>query len=401
MNNSLCLFTNEFPYGLQETFIENEIEVLCQNFDRVVIVPLFKNGSVREFPFKNLHIMTPVNNSRKVTLHKFILLLYPVFWITFLMGIKEVGFGLKKIIKVMKQAFIIARLKKYISKRPEVNDTDIWYFYWGTNAISVLPFLKNHPKSIARYHGYDLYSNDVRSGEIQVFQKEITENVNKAFFVSENGRDYFQSRFKELRDRLEISRLGVPDRGISLSSEDDILRVVTCSNVYNVKRVDLFARALAKLKDIPVHWVHFGDGPQELKLKVFKEVSQFNNNINFTFMGRRKNDEVMKYYADNPVDLFVNTSESEGLPVSIMEALSFGIPVMATNVGGCSELINGQNGWLIDKNSSAASIANELKSFYQNKFKSNEYRIEARNSWASLVNSDFNYLEFINQLKSI
>jgi len=44
--------------------------------------------------------------------------------------------------------------------------------------------------------------------------------------------------------------------------------------------------------------------------------------------------DVLNYYASNPVDVFINTSSSEGLPVSIMEAMSFGIPVIATNVGG-------------------------------------------------------------------
>ncbi len=50
--------------------------------------------------------------------------------------------------------------------------------------------------------------------------------------------------------------------------------------------------------------------------------------------GGISNAEVFQFYRDNKVDLFVNASTSEGLPVSIMEAISFGIPSIATNVGG-------------------------------------------------------------------
>ena len=49
----------------------------------------------------------------------------------------------------------------------------------------------------------------------------------------------------------------------------------------------------------------------------------------------------------NDFDLFVNMSLSEGIPVSIMEAISFGIPIIATNVGGNAEIVNDETGVLI------------------------------------------------------
>lgn len=401
MNNSVCLFTNEFPYGLQEAFIENEIEVLCEKFDRVIIVPVFKNTTIREFPLKNLEIMTPVNNSRDITVFKLVLLLYPVFWKTFFEGMREVGFSYAKFIKSVKQAFIVARLKKYIEKRPEVMDVDLWYFYWGTNACSVLPFLNKHPKSITRYHRYDLYDEDIDGGGAQVFQRKVLEKVNRAFFVSDDGRKYLEKKFSDLRDKLEVSRLGVPDRGMSRPSEDKVLRIVTCSNIYKVKRVDLFARALSKIRDIPIHWTHFGDGPQDMKIKLFKQVSKFGGNINFTFMGRRKNSEVMEYFSSSAVDLFVNVSESEGLPVSIMEALSFGIPVIATDVGGSGELINGKNGWLINKDINADKLSRLIIEYHKMGLNNIAFRESARESWANLVDSELNYQSFVTKLLEI
>ncbi|NJK95527.1 MAG: glycosyltransferase [Bacteroidales bacterium] len=54
--------------------------------------------------------------------------------------------------------------------------------------------------------------------------------------------------------------------------------------------------------------------------------------------------------------MFLNTSLSEGVPVSVMEALSFGLPVIATDVGGTGELINDEVGMLINPEISPALL---------------------------------------------
>ena len=51
----------------------------------------------------------------------------------------------------------------------------------------------------------------------------------------------------------------------------------------------------------------------------------------------------------NSLDLLINTSSIEGIPLTAMEAISQGTPVIAPNIGGISELIiDGQNGYLYD-----------------------------------------------------
>ncbi|NCO54621.1 MAG: glycosyltransferase, partial [Bacteroidetes bacterium] len=63
------------------------------------------------------------------------------------------------------------------------------------------------------------------------------------------------------------------------------------------------------------------------------------------------------------VDLFINVSESEGIPVSIMEALSAGIPVIATNVGGTNEIVNNDVGFLIDKEFEINTAVNIINNY--------------------------------------
>ena len=64
-----------------------------------------------------------------------------------------------------------------------------------------------------------------------------------------------------------------------------------------------------------------------------------------------------EYYSANRVDLFISLSASEGLPVSMMEAISFGIPILATGVGGVPEIVNTSTGRLVKADDSANSIA--------------------------------------------
>jgi glycosyltransferase involved in cell wall biosynthesis len=70
-----------------------------------------------------------------------------------------------------------------------------------------------------------------------------------------------------------------------------------------------------------------------------------NNSLNFI----GETPEVDKYLLNS--DLFMLISNYEGLPVSIIEALSVGLPIIASNVGGVNELVNdGLNGFLVTKN---------------------------------------------------
>lgn len=63
------------------------------------------------------------------------------------------------------------------------------------------------------------------------------------------------------------------------------------------------------------------------------------DNIQYEFKGNVSNTELMKQYQDKNYYVFVNVSSSEGIPVSIMEATSFGIPCIATDAGGTKEII--------------------------------------------------------------
>jgi glycosyltransferase involved in cell wall biosynthesis len=89
-------------------------------------------------------------------------------------------------------------------------------------------------------------------------------------------------------------------------------------------------------------------------------------NILYNFLGFLPTNEVYLYYKNKPIDVFLNVSASEGLPVSIMEAQSCGIPVIATAVGGTPEIVNEKVGILLSPNPTPEEIGSTIEYLIDN-----------------------------------
>lgn len=85
-------------------------------------------------------------------------------------------------------------------------------------------------------------------------------------------------------------------------------------------------------------------------------------------------------------------SSSEGIPVSIMEATSFGIPTVALNVGGVGEIVNERNGMLLGQVATPREIAVAITSI-DNK-NSVQFRRQVKEVWDERYNADKNYVQF-------
>ena len=164
------------------------------------------------------------------------------------------------------------------------------------------------------------------------------------------------------------------------------MTIVSCSAISPVKRVGLLLRALRELsRSAPVQWIHFGDGP--LRGQLESEIDALaDDRLQVDLRGQTANSDVMAFYLATPVDVFVNVSDSEGVPVSIMEAMSVGIPIVATDVGGVSEVVGvGKgSGTLIDAAASADEIAEAIR-------RTAEMRdLDPRATWEEFSNANEN-----------
>ena len=138
-------------------------------------------------------------------------------------------------------------------------------------------------------------------------------------------------------------------------------------------------------------------------IRISGHLSLFKNSKKNIMMFKKiYNSEIMKWYINEIPSLFINLSSSEGIPVSIMEAMSFGIPVIATDVGGTSEIVNNENGYLISENPSIEEVKSLICDYltltdYQKNLKKNA----AYKTWENSYNAEINYTEFCNLITQL
>ncbi len=127
-------------------------------------------------------------------------------------------------------------------------------------------------------------------------------------------------------ERLGLSRSN-PTTG------DEQLKIIAVGSLINEKAYHVMIEACAKLKPDEFLLHIAGEGP--LRAELEELVSQKGLEKNVIFLGNITNVNEKLARAD----LFLMTSDVEGLPISLLEATLMGLPAIVTNVGGCAEVI--------------------------------------------------------------
>ena len=150
--------------------------------------------------------------------------------------------------------------------------------------------------------------------------------------------------------------------------------------------------------NIPIKWIHIGDGELYSYIKEFAERKL--SKESFKFLGKIDNEKILSTYVNEDVDFLINMSDSEGLPVSMMEAFSMGIPVIARNVGGISEIISKECGCLIQREDDVYLKANDFFEIrLNNPALYKRISSAAYEKWLKLFNAQTNYSDFIEKIK--
>ena len=276
------------------------------------------------------------------------------------------------------------------------------YSWWSVpEALGIAEQLRSTGvPMVTRIHGFDLYGEQDRLGFVP-FQRQLIESVDRVFSASRAGERYLQSRYPDLADKLSVAYLGVdPPPATSIPSTDGTFRIVSCSSLVPVKRIGLLIEALDILEDrgVEFEWTHLGDGPERASLQAQAAVL----GGRARFLGQIPPDEVRPWLTRNPVDVFCNVSSSEGLPVTLMEAASCGIPLLATDVGGNNEIVDDSVGCLIPGFSGPESVADVLADMArESESTKNQWRRRSLERWQSTFDAQSNYEAFAGSLMSI
>ncbi|MEZ4937852.1 MAG: glycosyltransferase [Crocinitomicaceae bacterium] len=391
----LYLFTAEYPFGNAETFIEPELEKLSLEFDKVVIFPYayFQLDSTpRRIP-QNCEI----RNFEKAKGNKLRLLQNNSLVFSMIKGCwKERPIKEKKNLlhEIANYLSIKDQLKNFIEMDEQKGSHITFYSYWFDHWASILSILKREHKLASfssRAHGYDVYDDrHLYSIPFRSFQMKY---VSKVFTISESGSKYLKSRFPNSIGKIHRSYLGTKEPNIkSRVKNNEFLVVLSVSSLHPVKRVHLLMDSL-KLVKRKVHWIHFGN--EEMDQNIQSKVKELPDNVLMDWKGVVSNSDLRTFLDNNWIDVFVNVSESEGLPVSMMEAISYGIPILATDVGGTSEIVNPLTGKLLPKDFDVSILAQLIQDFERNEFDSEKIQ----SFWNSNFNAEINFPEFARLLK--
>ena len=415
----LVILCSNFPYGFGEPFLEVELEYLKKQFDEITICTTDRCDRSVDAQFQVPEGVKIEDFSAKISLADKLTNLWRLMFDTDLSEEKSiiknayhshVSWGKLKTMLVSKLRALKLKhqLERFIERHSQ--DNVFLYSYWADDSALALSYIKQeNPKLVAfcRVHGWDLYFE--RSSYFYLpFRKLIFNGLDAVFPISENGKNYLLSHFDTIinRGRVYQSRLGI--KTVESLPEPNQkfrrFRLISCSNLIPIKRVELIVNALAHVADLEIDWTHFGDGSESdtIAEKAEKLLGP-KENIEYHFPGRIPNWEVLEYYSDHTVDLFITLSRYDGIPVSIMEAMSFGIPALATDVGGVSEIvINRKTGFLLDQEVEPKDVAEVIqKVATMPEAEYNAMRQEAKNIWGTFYSADINYPAFCEKVLAL
>lgn len=405
MATELWLFTMRFPYGHGEAFLENELPVLCEGFGRVRIFPLHAGGTLRELPanVEVVDLFGPGQEYRSITMGG-LLARVGSAWALWRQGREaapdEAVFNRHKreFLSQIRQAMERQRLLEQRYGPAYHPDRVRLYSYWTSDWATVLGLWKRRDPRIrfhTRMHGFDMFRERAMDGWPR-FQPFHLQHADRIFIASQAGMDYMATRHPGYRERFKLAYVASSDHGLARWAPANALRVVSCSNLVELKRVPLIAAALARVPG-PVRWTHFGAGPEQHAVE--QAIAALPANVEVQLMGSRPNSEVIEWYKESPVDVFVHASRTEGgAPVALKEAASFGIPLVAADAGGVREVVTDETGILLENDLSAETIGQVLAGFKESPWYTVQARERVRAFWADRFEAGMVYRELLREL---
>lgn len=409
---NLLLVTAGFPFGDWERgFLTTEFKWLRENFSVTVLSigredplqhPIEEGVRVERFLYKEM---------KRSALSKLALLRYllvPAVFKEAVRSVKDASSMGQAMSRVLLNCAYYARSRQVgqvMERLIKEQNVDLVYTYWATEpAVAACRLKKTHPglRFITRFHGHDLY-RERKPSCWQPYRRLIGCFADRLIFACRAGMDYFVQNWG-FEEKTQLHYLGCSESVACAHGESQTLRVVSCSNLIELKRVDLLIHALSLLPPaVQVRWDHFGDGVEAEKLKKMAQQT-LKENVTWNFHGHVANHLLRQQFYQLDPDVFVTTSSTEGgVPVSIQEALSVGIPVIGTAVGGVPEaVIPGKTGFLLEGTPDPETVADALLRFAQ---LSPEEKLALQNGALELWNACFcaerNAQNFVKELHKI
>lgn len=218
--------------------------------------------------------------------------------------------------------------------------------FWRKSCFAELGRLFGKPV-LLHLHGSELkvFYDGLPNWGRKVFGKQL-ERAAVVLVLSESWRQFVQHVAPNAKIEVLPNYVLLPTLDPKRSSvQHDPVRILFLGRIGQRKGVYDLLHAVRgiNVRGIRIHLTIGGDGEIDTARRVADELG-LHALIDFPgwISGERKHEYFMQ------TDLYVLPSHNEGLPLSVLEAMSYGLPVVTTNVGGVPELVrDGEDGFLI------------------------------------------------------
>ena len=197
------------------------------------------------------------------------------------------------------------------------------------------------------------------------------------------------------KNKIEIINNGVfiPEENTNIFTNDQI-NITIVSRLVSHKNIEKIIKAISDLNSPLINLNIIGDGPE---LNQLQKISlESNNKDNIIFHGKLNRDDINHIFLKS--DIYIQASNYEGLPHSLLEAMSYGIPVLCTPVGECKEILgNEDRGYILDLPVSKNNIKSKISEIVGEKNIANKKGERGKD----FINEKYNLTNSFNLYKNL
>ena len=197
------------------------------------------------------------------------------------------------------------------------------------------------------------------------------------------------------KNKIEIINNGVfiPEENTNIFTNDQI-NITIVSRLVSHKNIEKIIKAISDLNNPLIYLNIIGDGPE---LNQLQKISlESNNKDNIIFHGKLNRDDINHIFLKS--DIYIQASNYEGLPHSLLEAMSYGIPVLCTPVGECKEILgNEDRGYILDLPVSKNNIKSKISQIIGEKDIANKKGERGKD----FINEKYNLTNSFNLYKNL
>lgn len=405
----LVLLTAAFPFDGSESVLAAELSIIAERFARIFVIPSWPGKMARQLPPNAVVVdlgwgagWSRAEKLRAVISKSAVAVVSTTLrhagnW-------RAYAFAPRSYLDILAVNILKARSLASLVAREQLRDA-LFYDYWFENSTLAIAMLRRAGRvrcAVARAHRFDVFDSSWKGHGRVPFREFKVKHLDAVFAVSEDAARYMRSKLDgraggldHHREKIRTAHLGVPLPRDFPRVVDGRPLVVSCSALLARKQVHLIPGVL-RACDMPLRWVHFGDGPERSRVEA--AAASLPSTVQWELRGQVDNETVRDYYAKHRVAVLLSLSVSEGVPVSMMEAQSFGIPIVALAVGGIPELVADSSGLLLAQDAPTAEIARAVsEATSPTRFDPDEIR----RGFSDRFDASTNYQRFADMVTSV